>query len=575
MDKAGEKPVTRDVLAANIMDFAKDSLLVSLRFMEPALSRLHAVPYSAEPCGRAYQVDGVRIVYDPAYVVASYAGDSAAPARDLLHMALHCIFRHQFSGERFSAPHWDLACDIAVESCIDDLGIAALNASRSHAQRSMLARMEDALPSITAETAYYYLLDEGVSAEEAMRHREAFFADDHGLWLRGTRRCEAGAQGVQAEKADAQGESAVNESRVREDALDGANAAKEGEAAEAASNPPSAPLDAGADTDGEEPQSIPDEVARMMAARLRAQARGVGNAPQEASAVDGMGGVPDGTWTVTSVNPDAQEQIRATSTREFVREMQSAWREIALRVDVAREDFAQLWGSHGGGFSQALKRAASEPVDYGEFLRRFVSQNEAVQMNDDEFDYLFYCYGFEVYGNMPLVEPLEYVDDGRIRDFVIAIDTSASTKGELVRAFVERTYDILHETKAFADTMNLHLVQCDAQIQEAVRIASKAELDAYLDAMELKGFGGTDFRPVFAYVDDKVRTGELANLKGLLYFTDGRGAYPSRKPPYEVAFALNDAAYFDEPDIPAWALRVRLDSGEFRDSIDGKDEVSR
>ena len=39
------------------------------------------------------------------------------------------------------------------------------------------------------------------------------------------------------------------------------------------------------------------------------------------------------------------------------------------------------------------------------------------------------------YGNVPLVEPLEYRDDKRIREFVIAIDTSGSVQGDIVQSF--------------------------------------------------------------------------------------------------------------------------------------------
>ena len=57
-------------------------------------------------------------------------------------------------------------------------------------------------------------------------------------------------------------------------------------------------------------------------------------------------------------------------------------------------------------------------------------------------------------------------------------------------------------------------------------------------AMELHGFGGTDFRSVFAYVDDLIRQGAFSNLKGLIYFTDGYGTFPERKPDFEAAFVL-------------------------------------
>ena len=208
-------------------------------------------------------------------------------------------------------------------------------------------------------------------------------------------------------------------------------------------------------------------------------------------------------------------------------------------------------------------------MDYGEFLRRFVSRDEQLSINDEEFDYVYYCYGLDVFGNMPLIEPLEYTDDGRIRDFAIAIDTSASTKGETVFSFVEHTYDILQESGLFADELNIYLIQCDAQIQDVVRIRNRADIDAYLENLELKGLGGTDFRPVFSYVDELVESGELAHLKGLLYFTDGQGAYPRIKPKYDVAFVLTDEAYVEEPDVPPWAMRVKLDSGEFRKASKG------
>ena len=61
------------------------------------------------------------------------------------------------------------------------------------------------------------------------------------------------------------------------------------------------------------------------------------------------------------------------------------------------------------------------------------------------FDYVFYTYGLSLYGNMPLVEPLESREISRVEDFVIVIDTSMSCSGDLVRRFLEETYDVLSE----------------------------------------------------------------------------------------------------------------------------------
>ena len=162
---------------------------------------------------------------------------------------------------------------------------------------------------------------------------------------------------------------------------------------------------------------------------------------------------------------------------------------------------------------------------------------------------------------MPLIEPLEYKELKRIKEFVIAIDTSASVAGEPVQKFIQKTYSILKSTESFSRKINLHIIQCDAEIQEDAKITSQTELDEYIRRMELKGFGGTDFRPVFQYVEKMRGQGELSQLKGLLYFTDGYGSFPERKPNYETAFVFLSDNYND-PAVPPWAIKIILNSEE-------------
>lgn len=94
---------------------------------------------------------------------------------------------------------------------------------------------------------------------------------------------------------------------------------------------------------------------------------------------------------------------------------------------------------------QNLKAVNRERYDYAEFLRKFAVYGEIMKIDDDEFDYNFYTYGMNLYGNMPLIEPLEYKEVKRVRDFVIAIDTSGSVSGETVQKFVNKTYNILKQ----------------------------------------------------------------------------------------------------------------------------------
>lgn len=537
-----------DALAVDLLDYAQEALFVGLRFLEPAISRLECVPSA----GSLFSTDGAALYYDAEHVVRIFSEEPARLSRDVLHMVLHCLFRHPFSNAAFRPALWDLACDVAVESCMNDLGREELFCSRAARQEPSVARLLSGMPFVTAESLYYRFADDGMTDDEAVDLRRVFFVDDHALWARGTaaRDTEGSARGA------SDGLVAQSEAEGGAQANAGGKAARDGD-----EDVRDEALDEGMrDQDGAAPEFADDALASMMlsyAAAARADGR------DAAESCYGAGGVPSPAVAAMGM-PEPQQRTRPLPADSFNEAMQTHWREISLRAGVALDDFSQLWGAFGGEFSMALKRSNVERVDYGEFLRRFVSRDEQMATNDEEFDYVYYCYGLERYGNMPLVEPLEYADDGRIRDFVIAIDTSASTKGDTVAAFVERTCDILEGAGMFSDALNLYLIQCDAQIQDVARIANRADARAWADGLELKGFGGTDFRPVFSYVDDLVDAGELAHLKGLLYFTDGQGAYPRTKPRYDVAFVLTDEAYIEEPDVPPWALRVKLDSGEFR-----------
>ena len=233
------------------------------------------------------------------------------------------------------------------------------------------------------------------------------------------------------------------------------------------------------------------------------------------------------------------------------------WKNAAYEMGVQLDTYVQLWGVEGSNLAMNLRAVTREKQDYREFLRKFARMGEHMRINDDEFDYVYYCYGLSLYGNLPLIEPLEYSEEKRIRDFVVAIDTSASTKDGLVRAFIEKTYAILsNETSFFAD-MNVHIIQCDAAITDIARISSLADLNRYLDDLEIKGLGGTDFRPVFSYVDAALERGEFADLAGIIYFTDGQGTFPARKPDYEAAFVFvdDDAGV----SVPVWAMKVVLE----------------
>ena len=237
------------------------------------------------------------------------------------------------------------------------------------------------------------------------------------------------------------------------------------------------------------------------------------------------------------------------------------WKDIAERMQTDLETFSRQRGDRAGNLVQNLRAVNREKYDYTAFLKKFAVLGEAMKVNDDEFDYIFYTYGMKLYGNMPLIEPLEYKEVKRIREFVVAIDTSGSVSGELVQRFMQKTYNILKQEESFFRKINLHIIQCDADIQEDAKITSQEEFDRYLDTMQLRGFGGTDFRPVFSYVEELRRAREFRSLKGLIYFTDGYGVFPERKPDYSTAFVFVNERY-EIPDVPPWAIKLVLEPEE-------------
>ena len=106
-----------DTLAEDVMRFSRDLLSVKLRFINPALSRLELIP-STWPLA----TDGVRMLYDPVYVLHTYSREKNMPVRQYLHVILHCVFQHFYVDGRINQILWNLSCDMAVENMITDVG---------------------------------------------------------------------------------------------------------------------------------------------------------------------------------------------------------------------------------------------------------------------------------------------------------------------------------------------------------------------------------------------------------------------------------------------------------------------
>lgn len=471
MSAVTDKDILINKAARDVLALARSILMVRLRFMDIALNRLEAVPED----DATLSTDGSRLIYGPEHILRLYKSERERPVRDHLHVILHCIYSHMFVGNIADRKLWDLACDIAVESTINDLGARVAETSRHELQRTETEWLRSKVKLLTAEKLYHYFRETGITDAETERLKRLFEADDHAGWY----------------------------------GPDPENRRDENRTAGEGDNGPG----------DDDIESIPDDFA-------------------------------DGT-----------NQKNRSMQRRPLEEAEEDWKKIAEKIQEDLETFSREQGDASGVLTQNLREVNRERYDYASFLKKFAVYGETVTVNDEEFDYIYYTYGLKLYKNMPLVEPLEYKELRRIKEFVIAVDTSGSTSGELVQRFLQKTYNILKTAESYFSRVNIHIIQCDADIQEHVKICCEEDFDNYISTMEIRGLGGTDFRPVFDLVDRLIEDGEFTDLKGLIYFTDGRGAYPARKPGYETAFIFLDNEY-NEPEVPPWAIRLVLQNDD-------------
>lgn len=480
-------------LALDILNLSRSTLLIKLRFLEPALLQL---PFDKD-AETTLATDGFCLYYHFAHILKSYKIQKELVMRDYLHSVFHCIFHHPFIGTLVDSFAWNLACDIAVEAALSELRLPELTCSRCEKQQKILKDLKEFVPVLTAEKLYRHFNDSDMPPEEMETLRSFFMADEHDLWYQLSNSSLKSNSTEQENKEEhSQSENEKNDSNQE---TPGENLEQESDAKK---------QETGAseeDTDGE-----------------------------------------------TSPSPSPRKE-----------EQEKLWQEIASRIQTDLETTSLKYGDKTGTLLQGIKECTREKTDYKEFLRKFAVLGEEIHINDDEFDYIYYSYGMELYDNIPLIEPLEYREIKKIRDFVIAIDTSASVKGDTIQSFVQKTFDILNQEESFFDQINLHMIQCDTSIQDIFVIHHQKDLEQYLQRLQLKGFGGTDFRPVFSYVEEMREKGELKDLQGLLYFTDGDGIYPQTPTDYHTAFLFTEDV---DPSIkvPVWAMKVLLDEDSLR-----------
>ncbi len=183
-----------------------------------------------------------------------------------------------------------------------------------------------------------------------------------------------------------------------------------------------------------------------------------------------------------------------------------------LNAILKASTLARFQGDVPGIFKGIIDELYNPKLNWKQVLRHFISSTIVVGGPDwNKPDRRFLSSGIM----------LPTRRDRRI-ELVIAIDVSGSIGDREVIMFFSEVNGLLQQCNNYS----IVLIQCDAVIQDVQEITFPNKLKT--EKITIKGRGGTDFRPVFEYMQaQRLR-------RPLIYFTDLHGYFPTDRPSFPV-----------------------------------------
>lgn len=565
-------------LGSRILNQSRYELSLSMRHLARALDRL---PYEMDFNTQRMGTEGERIHFHPEFIFQLFMESPQKLNRLYMHSLLHCLFRHMFKNEDKKEELWNMACDIHVEYVLDSLDVDLLKRPAGEYRENTFQRLEEKIKTLSAERIYQYLEEEDLDYDAWERLEREFYKDDHVFWKVIDREDAPGQEGEgdgdgaplpmpedftpndnpsgeenEGEKKDSGDNTSVQNSEDKD------KSPRESKSSEDAS------LQSGTPSNGEGKEEKNQEAGNQEPENRGSEGEGntgEGNSGEdsqgEAKQEDSQSGNSSGKKQedrkkAENRKPTGQEKREEREAKKKRDDLSKEWEDISKRTEQEIEHSSQEKKEEQGSLAWFLRLEQKKYTDFRDFLRRLSVDREEMEVDLDSFDYGYYYYGLEQYGNMPLIEENEYREGRKLQELVIAIDTSHSTKGEMVKGFLEETAGILKQKDAFFQKVKVHILECDDELRKDICLENVEDLEQYSKNFAVKGGYGTDFRPVFRYVSDLQKRGELKNLKGLMYFTDGKGRYPKEAPPYVTAFVFPKGEDIDDDNVPFWAMKL-------------------
>ena len=565
-------------LGSRILNQSRYELSLSMRHLARALDRL---PYEMDFNTQRMGTEGERIHFHPEFIFQLFMESPQKLNRLYMHSLLHCLFRHMFKNEDKKEELWNMACDIHVEYVLDSLDVDLLKRPAGEYRENTFQRLEEKIKTLSAERIYQYLEEADLDYDAWERLEREFYKDDHVFWKVIDRKDAPGQEGEgdgdgaplplpedftpndnpsgeenEGEKKDSGDNTSAEKSEDKD------KSPREGKSSEDVSPQSGTP----SNEEGKEEKS--QEAGNQEPENRGSEGEGntgEGNSGEdsqgEAKQEDSQSGNSSGKKQeerkeAENRKPTGQEKREEREAKKKRDELSKEWEDISKRTEQEIEHSSKEKQEEQGSLAWFLRLEQKKYTDFRDFLRRLSVDREEMEVDLDSFDYGYYYYGLEQYGNMPLIEENEYREGRKLQELVIAIDTSHSTKGEMVKGFLEETAGILKQKDAFFQKVKVHILECDDELRKDICLENVEDLEQYSKNFAVKGGYGTDFRPVFRYVSDLQKQGELKNLKGLMYFTDGKGRYPKDAPPYVTAFVFPKGEDIDDDNVPFWAMKL-------------------
>ena len=534
--------VELDEMGKRILDASRTELYLSMRFLGPAL---HSLGWIMDLSTAFVGTDAAMIRFNPNYLFQLYVNRPRSLNRTYLHMILHCVFRHMFTArEKEDRELWDLASDIAVDAIIDSMEYRAVAELTPEYRQKWYSRLEEEIHVLTAERIYQYFIERKRNYLEEMQLAQIFAYDDHSFWERMEDE-EENPSGENSRQKDSDNSPSGNTDSKNDSENDSENDSGHG------NDDPDSKKDSQTGNKENNKEENKEKNSERNARRQRPSGR------------QDEGGRRDDGKDSDRRNGDEKNGEKNThekSVRKLkkIENLNRQWKETSERMEAELLASGKEASQDRGSLDRILSISNRRRTDYREFLRKFAILREVTTIDPDSFDYGFYNYGLEVYGNMPLIEENEYREMNRIRTLVIAIDTSASCQEILVQRFLNETAAVLRNIGQFFSSSEVHIIECDEHVQDEIVVRDISDLEKYAESFHVKGGFGTDFRPVFSYIEEKRRTGEIRDMEALMYFTDGMGIYPEKPTDYDTAFVFFNDEELDDSKVPDWAMKLYI-----------------